>query len=165
MIPAETQILDLIGPRLANITKANGYANTVEAVERGALETPQLGDVPMANYWIENNSIEYPDYETDAHSMRVNIHVRGLLAAKEDGNYPDQASQLVADIVTALNRSIAAPKVSDNLDCDLSGLVSSLKTPFLLPMVGEGARPWYGALVQAEIDYNAPTGDMFTFEP
>lgn len=164
-LPAETKILDELELRLRSITTDNGYSMTIENFERGRLEPFVDGDIPAINYWPVSHPIEAVDYGEEQHTLRVVVDARDILAAKQDGNFPDQAALMIADIITAILRAPAAPKVSDALDCDFSETVTAIRTPFNAYQIGEGQRPWVGAIVEIEIEYKSPVGDMFNYQP
>lgn len=162
MIPAETQILDELELRLAGIKESNGYSVTLRDIERGKL-TPFKGeDVPAVNYWPTTHSRIDAEYGLDQHTLRVMIDAR---AKTRDENFPDVAAKLIADIVTALNRKPSAPKVSDDEDYDFEETVSSVLMTDSGYQIGEGQKPWVGALVEVEIVYDSASGDMFNYQP
>ena len=165
MTPAETQILDVILLRLQNITTANGYSLDIKKFERGRLEPFKDGDIPAINYWPTSHQIENTEYGDDAHTLRIVVDVRAKIASKKDGNFPDMAGKMIADVVTALQRDPSTPAVSDDPDCELAETVTSMSMPSHGYQIGPGQSPWVGAVIEVEIEWKSPLGDMFTYEP
>ena len=162
MTPAETTILNEVDARLNSITEANGYSMTLESVERGKLEPFQPGDIPAANYWPVSHQRADTEYGLDRHTLRLMIDARDT---ERDTNFPDAAALMIADIVTALNRATGAPAVTDPEDNDFEETVGAVLMADSGYQIGEGQKPWVGALVEVEIIYQSEPGDMFNYQP
>lgn len=158
--PANTLILDLVAARLANITTANGYYYTAKKVERARL-TPFKGyDLPSINYWPTGLSSEIDEYRVDKRTMNLYIEIHN---ETRDDPFTTIADRMAADVVTALNRTTAAPKVSDDANINLNGAVESLNYLGHDYEIGQGQAPFCGAIVKIEIVYNTAINNMFTY--
>ena len=158
--PAVTAILDLIATRLALITTTNEYNYTITKIERARLEPFISDDLPAINYWstgLENTRDDYGD-DQRAIPFYVEAHTK-----THDEVFIDVASKLAADIVTAINRTTAAPKVSDAINTDLNGVVSDLILNGYDHEIGKGQSPGCGVLLSFTIKYNTPVFNMTTY--
>jgi len=154
-----TTILDEIENRLGNITTANGYFSSVDGViDRGKL-TPWDGkDLPAINLWstgFDNGRSEYGD---ELRQIKVYIEIHDKT---RDENFVDVANKLAADVVTAICRSTAAPKVSDDPSHDLGSIVEDILLDAVDMIIGEGQAPFCGALCRFTVTVRASLMDMF----
>lgn len=156
---AQLTILDEINARLQNITVINGYSETLEKLKRARLKPFKLGDLPAANYWPIEDLVAGKANGQDLHELAITVEMHTLT---RDEPFTDVAFRKGGDIVTALFRSTASPKVSDTPSLALGGLVSSIGDFSVLPMIGEGQSPWCGVLVTFIVKYNTDVGDVFT---
>jgi len=148
--PAPTQILDEIATRLANISVKNGYYTKVKKIERARLEPFKGYDLPCINYWCTSLDNERSVYDDDNRSLNLYIEIHDLT---RDDPFMDVADKLAADVVTALNRADGSPKVSDDADYELGETVSDLVFSGYEYEIGQGQKPWVGALVRFTIKY------------
>jgi len=160
MTIAVNSILDLVAARLKLITTANGYNTEVKKVRRARL-TPWKGyDLPAINYWSTGVKSRRNKYAGDERSIALFIEYHYKTS---DDPFIDIAGKLASDVVTALNRAVSAPKVSDAPDLDLGETVSDLIFDGYDYEISEGQAPWCGALVKFTIKYNADINDMESF--
>jgi len=158
--PAVTAILDLIATRLALITTTNEYNYTITNIERARLEPFKSEDLPAINYWSTGLENVRNDYGDDQRSIPLYIEAH---TKTHDEVFVDVASKLAADIVTALNRTAAAPKVSDAINTDLNGVVSDIVFNGYDHEIGKGQAPWCGVLMSFTIKYNTDIFNMATY--
>jgi len=163
MKPAETTILDEVAARLANISEANGYSRDFCTIRRQTQTPPKSGHIPDINYWTVGHEVaEDQSYSCDNHALTIFIAPRDKT---RDEAFSDEAANMIADVATALNRATTAPKVSDAESFALGETVSDLIVRDSRYQVGQGQIPFNGALMEIEITYKSPRGDMFTYEP
>lgn len=162
MTPAETAILDEIEARLKLISVANEYSRNIQKVERARLTPFKAGDIPAISFWPVRHSRSTNEYGNDTHVLRVVVDVRDKT---RDNNFADEAAGMIADVITAINRATAAPKVSDSASFELGETVEDLTMEDSAYQIGEGQTPWLGAIVEIEITYQSPVGDMYNYTP
>lgn len=156
--PIQTQIVDVIGTRLANITIANGYFTTANKIKRAQLTPFVSGDLPAVNYWIGEDILTNPGggYEDRALNVFVEYHTKN-----RDRPFSDVAAELANDVWTALWRAPGAPAVSDAVSANLGGLVSGITLSRYVPEIGEGQAPWCGVLIEIIVLYQSgPDGPL-----
>jgi len=159
-IPAINTILIEIGARLANITTSNGYNYTFKKIEEARLE-PFVGyDLPAINYWLTNVSNERNVYNDDSRSVGLAIEA---FSATRDESFTRVVSKLAADVVTGLTRATDSPKVSDTPDYELNETLSDFIFNGYDYEIGEGQKPWCGALLQFTIKYQTDPFEMATY--
>jgi hypothetical protein len=150
-MPEMTTILDLIDARLAKISKANGYSADPSGVHRCKL-TPYKGyDLPSINFWpvrVENQSAKYSSRETYEGTIYIEYH-----DMTRDTPFSTVAERLAADVLTALDRAPAKPKVSDAASYDLGGAVTRLSFRNYSYQIGEGQTPWCGVLIEIAVKW------------
>lgn len=159
--PAILTILDKVEARLTKITTANGYHTTVAKVERGRLEPYQGYDLPAINYWLTTVRNEKNAYGQDQRTPSLYIEYHDLT---RDESFVDQASKLAADVVTVLNRHPDNPAVDDDPDYNLGEAVTDLRLSGYDYQIGKSDKPWCGALIRFEIEYQTDSMDMFNYE-
>lgn len=158
--PSVNTILTEIGARLSQITTANGYNYSFKKVVEARLE-PFVGyDLPAINYWLTNVSNERNAYNDDDRSVELAIEA---FSATRDDSFTRVVSKLAADVVTALTRKTSAPKVSDTPNYDLDETVSDFIFNGYDYEIGEGQKPWCGALLQFTIKYQSGPFEMVTY--
>ena len=158
--PAVNTILTEIGARLSLITTANGYNYTFKKIEEARLE-PFVGyDLPAMNYWLTNVSNERNTYNDDDRSVELAIEA---FSATRDEAFTRVVSKLAADVVTALTRKTSAPKVSDTPNYDLNETVSDFIFDGYDYEIGEGQKPWCGAMLRFTIKYQTDPFEMATY--
>jgi len=158
--PAATSILTEIGTRLANITKANGYHNTVKLIERARLKPFKGYDLPAINYWSTGMSNERSIYNDDNRILSVYVEIHSLT---RDDPFVDIANLMASDVVTAVARKDTAPKVSDDPDYDLTESVSDMVLNEVSFILGEGEAPWCAALIRFDVKYQCSPFEMDTY--
>jgi len=157
--PAETQILDEVGIRLANITEVDGYFTTAARIDRARMQPYNGGDLPALNYWAGVTELA----ESGAGWRRRMVTVMVEYQSKTwDRPFADVAHELAADIDIALRRAPAAPAVADTEDTRLGGLVDGMEWQSKTPAIGEGQAPVVGVLMEYVITYSHPIGDPTT---
>lgn len=160
MTIAVNSILDLVDARLKLISTVNGYNTTVKKVDRARM-TPWKGyDLPAINYWSTGVSNVRNSYGGDERSISLFVEYHDKT---NDDPFVDVAGGLAADVVTALNRAVLAPKVSDVLSLCLGGAVSDVIFDGYDYEIGEGQAPFCGVLVKFTIKYNTSTNNMVSF--
>ena len=158
--PAPTTILTEIGLRLANITTGNGYNFTVKKVARSRLEPFDGYDLPCVNYWSTGFFNARNEYGKDTRTLDVYVEIHSLT---RDEPFIDVANRLAMDVVTVLMRTDAAPKVSDTPNYELNETVADLSLDSVDYEVGEGQKPWCGALLKFTIKYTCDSFDMDSY--
>ena len=158
--PAVNTILTEIGARLSLITTTNGYNYTFKKIEEARLE-PFVGyDLPAINYWLTNVSNERNAYNDDDRSVELAIEA---FSATRDETFTRVVSKLAADVVTVLSRKTSAPKVSDTPNYDLNETVSDFIFDGYDYEIGEGQKPWCGAMLRFTIKYQTDPFEMSTY--
>lgn len=159
--PAVVQIYDEIEARAKNIQKRLGYMTDTRKIERSKISPLAGGDFPLVSFWPTFMRVEEGEYGDDLHTLSGIIGLMDTYS-KHDRPYSDVAAEFAADLTVAMNRSTAAPKVSDSQDLDLGGLVSSLLFTTQEAIISSGQDPYCGVLLAFEIQYSTPQGDPFT---
>lgn len=162
LTPINTQILDLIGARLANITTANGYAVDVRKIERGRMKPWSGHDLPAINYWPAALSNAEKNHRHDMRTLSVMIEIHSLT---RDSAFAEVADWLAGDVLTAINRAPASPKVSDAPSPNLGNTVSDMIFEGYDYEISEGQAPWCGAMVRLSVRYSAPAGNLNSWLP
>jgi len=158
--PAVTTILNLVAARMALITTTNEYNYTITNIKRASLKPWKSEDLPAINYWSTGLGNVKNAYQDDERSIPLFIEAH---TKTHDENFLDVASKLASDIVTAINRAAASPKVSDDESFDLGGAVSDLLFDGYDHEIGEGQEPWCGVLVRFTIKYKTSIFNMITY--
>ena len=155
------QILDVIGSRLTNIKKANGYNETIldTSIRRASLTPFKNGDLPAVNYWPSKDVLEAKLHGRESRILPVTIEA---YAVTRDVPFVDVAMSLEDDIAIALYRDTEAPLIGDNPSPALGGLVKSVTVLSATPVIGEGQSPWCGNIVELEIAYSIRLGQLNT---
>lgn len=156
---AVISILDLIAARFSNITEENGYFTTVKSIDRGKLTAYKGYDLPALNYWPVSMSNER-EYGVDERSFTLYVEYHSKTV---DDSFVDVASKLAFDVITALDRTTTAPKVSDAQSPDIGGAISDLVLEGYDYEIGAGQEPWCGVLVRFTVKYRADTNNMSLF--
>jgi hypothetical protein len=160
MTTPQTQILDVIGARLANITIANGYSVTVQKLERARIKPFKNGDLPFINYYFIGDEL--------ANTLNTQFEERSLSCVIEfyditrDKIFSDVASELMMDVKIAIDRDTAAPLVSDLPSFKLGGLVSKLECSSMSPVIGDGQSPYCGSIINLSTNYKVKRDTPFT---
>lgn len=164
-LPATTQILNLIGERLANISTTNGYSVTPKKITRGKMTPWEPGDLPAINYWPSNLENPENDYRKDIRYLQIIVEIHKEIGIHDQRNTPfsDIVDLLAADVVIGLNRSTDNPQVSDNVSHNLNNAVTDFRFLGYDYLIGEGAAPWCGAMIKFEIRYKTDRTDMFNY--
>lgn len=160
MANAVNTILTEVGARLANITTVNGYNYTFKKISEAMLEPFAGYDLPAINYWCTNLSNERNAYNDDDRSIDMAIEAFSMT---RDEAFTRVVSKLAADIVTGLTRTTIAPKVSDNPNYNLNDTVSDFIFNGYDYEIGEGQKPWCGALLKFVIKYQSDPFEMSSY--
>lgn len=160
---AQLTILDEIKARLGNLSIANGYRFDIEptSIERARLEPFKNGDLPAINYWPTVDSFQAKAGGMETRGFDVTVEI---FDTTRDEPFTDLAVKRGNDVVTALFRATTAPATTDPISYGLGGLVTQLDINSLTPMISEGQKPWFGALLSISIKYNITTGDFSTIQ-
>lgn len=150
MSDCTTQIMDAVGPRLANITEANGYATTVQKIKRAMLTPFKPHDIPAINYWWDTDNLESTGNGFEKRRMDVLIEYH---AKTRDEPFTDVAARLAADVWVALWRDTASPAVADPVSAHLGGIVSGMRLTDMEPQIGQGQTPYCGVLLRVSVTY------------
>jgi hypothetical protein len=154
----ELQILDEIGKRLSFIKSCDGYSATCLKIKRASLTPFKAGDMPVINYWPSGDEIVERKYGAEIHELSISIELHDKTS---DEPFTDIAFTRAADIVTALTRTTLKPKVSDDPDFTLGGLIDALLFGQTLPIIGEGQSPFCGVLVDVKARYKTENANRF----
>jgi len=160
MIPVQTQILDVVGERLKNITEANGYFTTLQKIERANLEPFKNQDMPAINYHMADDNLVKP-INTAQHERVISVLIEYYTLTR-DRIFTDIANELYADIAIALERDVSAPLVADQVSIRLGKIVARLEFETMTPAIGNGQSPYCGAIVLVRITYWVDRHDPFT---
>jgi len=158
--PAATAILSEIVARMGNIKTSNGYNTTVKKVERAKLEPFKGYDLPAVNVWPTSINNQTLAYDQDQRSMTVMVEIHDLT---RDDPFSTVVEMLAADVVTAINRSTNLPAVSDTENNNLNDTVSDLVFDGYDYQIGNGQKPFCGALVRFTVKYITNTNNMTTY--
>jgi hypothetical protein len=155
--PINKTYLDKIDARLKLITTTNEYANTIKRVERARLKPFKGYDLPAINYWPVNlaNSTDQYGMDTRENIIFVEAHTK-----TRDEPFTDICDVLAKDIVTALNRAPANPKVSDSESIDLGGVVENFNFLGFEYQIANGQTPFCGILAQFLMRYITDLNNM-----
>jgi len=159
MTPLQTQILDIIGERLKNITIANGYFTDIIKVERARIEPFRNIDMPSANYYYTNTSKSVGFYN-GVSEQNLNVIVEYYKLTR-DSPFIDIAAQLSADLLIALNRDVTAPLVSDPVSPRLGQKVLRIEVESDTAMLGNDTTPYCGAVLNLSVYFNYDINDPF----
>lgn len=156
---AVNSILDIIEARLKLISTENEYFTTVKKVTRSGLKAFVGYDLPALNYWPGRVSNErLYGHDNRSFPLYVEYYWKTL-----DRPFSDVCGELASDVITALNRSLTAPKVSDDQSLDLGGLVSDFMFDSYDYQIGTGQDPWCGILMNFTVKYTTEINDMTSF--
>ena len=159
--PADTAIMNEVEARLKNIRTGNGYNNQFRRIERARMTVFKGHDLPAANYYHANVSSEKTPYGHESKTMTLIVEAH---SKTRDEPFIDIADSLAADIVTGLFRSTSAPATSDNVDISFGGTIRDIRYLSHDPFIGQGQEPFCGTLVQFEVRYETPLGNMENYE-
>jgi len=134
-------ILDEINTRLLRVA---GIAK----VTRARLTPFKDGDLPAVNYWINSDLIGTSQHGADNHTVTLSIEAYDKT---HDRPFVDVAMELHAGLVDSLNKEIGGA-YSPNL----GGIIQALSVTDFTPIIGEGQRPWCGALLTCQVKYQTP---------
>lgn len=156
--PSVLIILDETAARLGNITIANEYWYTINKVVRSKLMPFESYDLPAINYWPTGLSNVSEAYADDKRTLALFVEAHTMTM---DDPFTDVAEKLATDIVTALNRTTAAPKVSDAANVDLNDTVEAFIYLGHDYIIGMGEDPWCGCIVRMNAVFHAAPFDMY----
>ncbi len=157
---AVEMVLAEVALRLANITRANGYYTTVIKIEEARLESFKENDLPTINYWLLNLESAREVYDEDSREFTLFVEIHDTT---RDETFIKIAGRLAADVTTALARSDASPAVSDSVDIELGESVSDFVFNGFDYEIGEGQKPWCGALCRFTIKFKTDPFDMVNY--
>ena len=135
MRPIQVLILDEIENRLELITEVNEYPFDLLTIDRARLTPFKSDDLPAANFWSTSDDLIEEVGGRDTRLLSVNIE---LHTVETDEPFVDVAYTLGAYVVTAINRAVNEPKVSDDTRPCFLGLVDKVKSTSIRPMTKEG---------------------------
>ena len=159
--PAVLAILAVVEARLANIKTTNDYWNTVKAITQGRMVPIKDYDLPAANYWHTNVLNSKNAYNSD--QREVNLFIE-MYSSTRDDTFTVVAERIASDVVTAVNRAVAAPEVGDAPSWDLGGIITDLVFNGYDLLINPGSEPFCGALVKFGVVYTTDPFDMFAYE-
>jgi len=131
-------ILDAIDARLRN-------AQAIAQVTRARLTPFKDGDLPACNYWVTTDLVQSTVHGADNHTLSISIEAYDKT---RDRPFVDIAMELHALLVDTLNKEVGGVH-SPNL----GGIVQALDITDFTPIVGEGEKPWCGALITCQVKY------------
>ena len=155
--PIATTILNEIEARMASITILNGYNTDVKKITRGQMEPFKGYDLPAINIWPSNLTADPMAYDQEKRTLPVFIEIHDLT---RDEPFSTVAEKLASDIVIAINRATTAKKVSDSVSADLGELVEEVVFKGYDYEIGQGQKPFCGALVRFEIIHIADKNSL-----
>lgn len=160
MSSAAKQLLDLLAPRFALMTVANGYTNEFVQIKRATQTFSDLtDDLPMLNYFHGETVIanRQHSYERRDLSITLEAYTRTL-----DAPFTDTASLLADELETVMYRTAGQPGPNDEAESMLLDssyrCVGEIFIDSVIPAVGEGQRPYCGAVISARIRYQVAAG-------
>ena len=157
--PLNTTIYNEIEARLANVTTANGYTNEFKRIERGRMEPFKSHDLVAVNFWATNLGSSRGKYNKDRRTIEVLFEIYDKT---RDSEFMDICDLLAVDLVTGLNRTILAPKVSDIESPELGELVDKFVFNGYDYQIGEGQTPWCGILARFTVDFLTTSNNLTT---
>lgn len=157
--PVQTQILTEIAARLARITTANGYSQTLATVARARVTPFTDAELPAASVHGATDTREAAGAGWEARALAVEIDLIG----RTDGAPMDAAAYAFgADAQIALARATTAPKVSDAVSPRLGGLVATWSLDTISPRTTEGSEPTVVARLTLTARYKVDPRAPFT---
>ncbi len=159
-IPVPTQILDLVEPRLKNMTVLNEYSVDLGKIERARLEPFKNGDFPALNYYVTGD-ILVKNINTAIEERTISLVIE-YYDLTRDKIFLDLSNELAADVKIALERDASAPKVSDLVSHLLGKKVMKLEFDTITPAIGQGQNPYCGVVMVISITYRVDRHDPFT---
>jgi len=148
-------ILDELAVRLGMVSVSNGYLISFNKITRARLSPFKDGDLPACNYWVTSDMNNVTLHGAENHTLSISIE---SYDKTRDRPFIDVAMDMHAAIVTALNKEIGGA-YSQNL----GGIVQSLEVKDFTPIIGEGQKPWCGALVNVAVNYQTKAGSVDLF--
>jgi len=143
-------ILDAIDTRLKRVSTANGSLITLNKVTRARLSPFIDGDLPACNYWVTGDITDLSLHGAENHTLSISIEAYDKT---HDRPFIDVAIDMHASIVAALNTETAGA-YSPNI----GGIVQKLEATDFTPIIGEGSKPWCGALLNITVNYQTLAG-------
>jgi len=153
MIPASTQILDVIHDRLERIKTSNGFSVTVKNVERSKRTKFTVSQKPSINYYALDDLIT-KSFGTDNHSLPVSIEFIDTTMTEP---FNDLAAKRAADIITTLVQDNAG-----NSSFNLGDLVDTVEINSISPIIDAKDIPSCGVIVDLTIKYKTAVFEPFT---
>ena len=150
MTAPQLQIINAIENRLKLINVSNEYSYTVGRVKRATLKPFTDADLPAINFWPDGDQQIEKKYNWVDRSLSVVIE---CYEKTRDKAFTDVAFELSSAVMVALLRSVDDPKVSDNPNLTLGGLVKSIEFVSITPQIGEGQTPWCGVVLNCNFNY------------
>jgi len=139
-VSAINVILDQMDFRLQQTTGIQ-----ISKITRARLSPFKDGDLPACNYWVTHDLILSSQHGADTHELAVSIE---CYDKTYDRPFIDIAIDMNAAISASLNMEIGGV-YSPNL----GGMVQKLSIVDFTPIIGEGSKPWCGALLGLKIIY------------
>jgi hypothetical protein len=159
MTVPQLQIIDAIEDRLKLIKTSNEHTFTVSRVKRATLKPFIDDDLPAINYWPEGDQQIEKKYNWVDRTLSVVIE---CYDRTRDKVFTDVAFELSSAVMTTLLRSVADPKVSDDPDPTLGGLIKSIEFVTITPQIGEGQTPWCGVILNCAFNYRVAANNPMT---
>ena len=152
------KILDEIENRLkALLLVANGYSFVFKKIKRASLTPWQNDDMPAINFWPTGVTSTLNAYNQDDRELSISVEA---YTRTRDLPFTDVCDLLACDVITALNRAILFPKLSDNASMDLGGIVDSFNLESYNYSLGEGQAPFCGVLITFVAKYTTITNNL-----
>ena len=160
MISAASQILDLLLPRFQQMTVANGYTNEFVQIKRATqVFSDLLDDLPLLNYFHGETTPADRSHNYERRDLQITLeaYTRTL-----DAPFTDTASMIGDELETVLFRYSGRPKPVDPvenilMDKNYRG-VGEIIFDGSVPALGEGQRPYCGAIISVRVRYNVAVG-------
>lgn len=160
---AAKQLLDLLHPRLEQVTTMNGYALTMQRVSRAKLTPFDFRqDLPAINYWPAATTLF-----SDGPELGYGYQLRDLSLTIEaynrtsDRPFTDVAAELAEAIEIAMLRATSAPQPTAPAEWLLSASSSNAGYVFvdrITYATGQGQEPYCGCVLECRIRYKIETG-------
>ncbi len=141
------------------MTTANGYDYQFTVIKRATLQPFDLNDdLPAVNYFSNGTSIEQRQhsYQRRDLSVALEMYIRNI-----DDPFTDIASLLAENVETALHRTANNPQPGDDNESLLFSGATPVGELFIDGVdysIGEGQKPYCGAVMAARIRYQILTG-------
>lgn len=157
--PLPLHILNLIGERLNNISKVNGYHFDIEKIKRERVSVFTGQELPIVFYWSESDA--RVEGRTGFETRQLPVFISAFFRTRDDV-FADTSLEFGADIYTAIHRNPISPNVLDTVEMDLGcDNVEMLTVSDITPIIGVGEAPYAGVMVSLFVTYSLKNGEIY----